>query len=92
MDHEDLKEIRLDLEDAYGVAEAARMLSEATERKAQFLAECEAERAEREAKADAELRDKCEAEAWIEAALDAEMFGGYEDYEPSPYFGDYSEM
>jgi hypothetical protein len=74
MDHEDLKEIRLDLEDAYGVAEAARMLAEAVERKAQYLAEREAERAERE------------------ALMDAEMFGGYEDYEPSPYFGDYSEM
>ena len=67
MDHEDLKEIRLDLEDAYGVAEAARMLAEAVERKAQYLAE-------------------------REALMDAEMFGGYEDYEPSPYFGDYSEM
>ena len=73
MDHEDLKEIRLDLEDAYGVAEAARMLAEAADRKARYLAEREAERAERE------------------ALMDAEMFGGYEDYEPSPYFGDYSE-
>ena len=63
MDHEDLKEIRRDLADA-----------EAAERKARFLAEREAERAERE------------------ALMDAEMFGGYEDYEPSPYFGDYSEM
>ena len=55
MDHEDLKEIRLDLEDAYGAAEAARMLAEAAERKARFLAECEAERAEREALMDAEM-------------------------------------
>lgn len=62
MDHEDLKEIRRDLADA-----------EAAERKARFLAECEAERAERE------------------ALMDAEMFG-YVDYEPSPYFGDYSEL
>ena len=74
MDHEDLKEIRLDLEDAYGVAEAARMLAEAADRKARYIAEREAERAEREAR------------------MDAEMFGGYEDYEPSPYFGDYSEL
>lgn len=44
MDHEDLKEIRRDLADA-----------EAAERKARFLAECEAERAEREAWADAEM-------------------------------------
>ena len=63
MDHEDLKEIRKDLADA-----------EAAERKARFLAECEAERAERE------------------ALMDAEMFGGYEDYEPNPYDGTYSEM
>jgi hypothetical protein len=74
MDHEDLKEIRLDLADAYGEAEALRRLTDALERKAQYLAEREAERAERE------------------ALMDAEMFGGYEDYEPSPYFGDYSEM
>lgn len=44
MDHEDLKEIRKDLADA-----------EAAERKARFLAECEAERAEREALMDAEM-------------------------------------
>ena len=62
MDHEDLKEIRRDLADA-----------EAAERKARFLAEREAERAERE------------------ALMDAEMFG-YEDYEPNPYDGTYSEL
>ena len=64
MNHEDLKEIRMDLADAE---------AEAAERKAQYLAEREAERAERE------------------ALMDAEMFG-YEDYEPSPYDGTYSEM
>jgi len=74
MDHEDLKEIRLDLADAYGEAEALRRLTDALERKAAYTAQAEAERAERE------------------ALMDAEMFGGYEDYEPSPYFGDYSEM
>ena len=70
MDHEDLKEIRLDLEDLAAEAPYARRGC----RPQGFLAEREAERAERE------------------ALMDAEMFGGYEDYEPSPYFGDYSEL
>jgi hypothetical protein len=53
------------------------------------LADAEAEAAERKAQYLAE-REAERAER--EALMDAEMFGGYEDYEPSPYFGDYSEM
>ncbi len=55
MYEDDLNEIRLDLADAYGEAEALRRLTDALERKAAHTARAEAERAEREAEMDKEI-------------------------------------
>jgi len=76
MCEDDLNEIRLDLADAYGEAEALRRLTDALERKAAHTARAEAERAEREAEMDEWMAEQQAAEIRAERMNDWIMGGG----------------